>query len=477
MEQIRADICVIGGGSGGLMVAAGAARLGASTVLIEPGPMGGDCLNYGCVPSKALLAAGKRAAAFRGSTAFGIEATDPVVDFAAVADHVAEVIAGIASHDSVERFESLGVRVLTARARFTGPKEVEAGDHRITARRFVIATGSRPSVPPIPGLDQTPFFTNETLFANRELPNHLIILGGGPVGVEMADAHRNLGADVTIIEQAKVLAGEDPELSAVLIDRLKANGVRFLGATKVTHVESLESRDGRVRVSCRTGSETQDLTGSHLLVAVGRAANVDGLGLEAAGVQYSATGITVSPGLRTSNRKIYAIGDVTGGPQFTHAANYQAGIVLRSALFRLPAKVRPGAIPRVLFTDPELAQAGMTEAEARKEYGDAIRVVRWPFAENDRARTERRTGGLVKAVTTRRGRILGAGIAGAHAGELIQPWCMALSAGKRISALRGFVAPYPTLGEASGRAAGTFYEDALFGPWSRRMVAFLSKFG
>ncbi len=472
-KALKVDICVIGAGSGGLSVAAGASQMGASTALIERGKMGGDCLNYGCVPSKALLAAGHAAQAVRGAGRFGVRAAAPAIDSGGVYGHVRGTIAAIAPNDSVERFEGLGVKVIQSSARFTGPREIAADGTRITARRIVIATGSSPAVPPIAGLKDVPYLTNETIFDLGQVPAHLIVVGGGPVGIEMAQAHRHLGARVTVVEMFSIMASDDPELVDVVRARLAGEGIDLREGATVARVE--KAGNGVAVVIAGNGAEDR-VQGSHVLIAAGRRPNVDGLDLEKAGIAYSPAGIQVDARLRTTNRRVFAIGDVAGGYQFTHMAGYHAGIVLRNALFRLPAKVDTRAVPWVTYTAPELAQVGLTEDRARKQAGD-IRVLRWPFAENDRARAERETDGLVKVVTTPRGRILGAGIVGAHAGELIHAWVLAIGQKIKIGAVAGMIAPYPTLGEANKRAAGSFYTPALFGERTKRIVRFLSHFG
>jgi pyruvate/2-oxoglutarate dehydrogenase complex dihydrolipoamide dehydrogenase (E3) component len=475
-RRIEADICVIGGGSGGLSVAAGAAQMGARTVLIEKGKMGGDCLNYGCIPSKALLAAGHAAQAVRRAPRFGVAAGPPAVDGPAVYAHVQGAIAAIAPIDSAERFEGLGVIVIAAAARFTGPREIEAGDVRVRARRFVIATGSSPFVPPIPGLADTAYFTNETIFEAGALPAHLVIIGGGPIGIEMAQAHRQLGARVSVLEKGTILPKDDPELVDVVRRRLVEEGVDLREGVTVTAVE--KTAEGvRVHIVGADGTAGR-VDGSHLLVAAGRRPTVDGLNLDAAGIAYSAKGIAVDARLRTTNKQVFAAGDVTGGYQFTHMAGYHAGIVIRNALFRLPAKVDTRAVPWVTYTQPELAQVGLTEAAARATTaaGD-LRILRWSFAENDRAQAEGETEGLIKVVATRRGHVLGAGIVGPHAGETIQTWILAIAQKLKVGAVASMIAPYPTFGEINKRAAGSFYTPALFGPRTRRLVRFLARFG
>lgn len=468
-RHLTPDVCVVGGGSAGLVVAAGAAQLGLDTVLIERAEMGGDCLNFGCVPSKALIAAAKAAQAQRSGAAFGIAPVEPQIDFARVMDHVTETIAAIAPNDSVERFEKLGVRVLQEEARFVGRTELQAGPHRIRSKRIVLATGSRPTLPPIAGLAETPHFTNETIFANRTLPTHLLVIGGGPIGIEMAQAFRRLGAQVTVLEAATLLAKDDPELAALVIARLRAEGVDLREGAKIERVERTLAGVAALL------SDGTRIAGSHLLVAAGRSPTVEGLDLEKAAIAYTRHGITVNAALRTSNRHVWAIGDCNGLYAFTHMAGYEASLFIRGALFRAPAKLDPAIVPWATYSDPELAQVGLGEREARQKHGDGIRVLRWSFAENDRAHTERATEGLVKAITNARGRILGATIVGPQAGELIQPWCLAISRRLKISALASFVPPYPTLGEAGKRAAGSYFTEALFGPRTQCLVRFLSR--
>lgn len=471
---IAADICIIGAGSGGLSVAAAAAAFGRKVVLVEKHKMGGDCLNYGCVPSKALIAAAKRAEAMRTAGEFGIVAVEPGIDPRAVHAHVQNVIAAIAPNDSVERFTGLGVRVIQAAGRFVDKHTVVAGEHRITARRFVVATGSSPVVPPIPGLDAVTYFTNETIFDNAEKLHHLIVIGGGPIGMELAQAHRRLGARVTIVEGQRALGREDAELAAVVLRRLAEEGVTIREGASVVRVEG---GLGRLRVHITTADGGADVVeGTHLLVAVGRKPNVSDLGLEAARITHDAKGIKVNAGCRTSNRRVYAIGDVTGGLQFTHVANYHAGIVIRRALFGLPAKVDNRLVPRVTYTEPELAWVGASEDDARKASAK-INVLRWPFAENDRAQAERVTEGHVKVITDAKGRILGAGIVGHGAGELIQTWTLAISQGLNIKAMTDMIVPYPTMGEAGKRAAYRFFVTAPANPWLRKVIEWVAKIG
>ena len=469
---IETDLCILGAGSGGLSVAAGAAQMGASVVLIEKARMGGDCLNSGCVPSKALIAAAHAAHVAGHSGAFGVRAARPEIDFAAVHRHIHDVIGAIAPHDSVERFEGLGVRVISGEGRFLSREMVGVDSHRIRARRFVIATGSRAAVPPIPGLAESGYLTNETLFDLTALPAHLIVLGGGPIGVEMAQAFRRLGAMVTLVEAETILAKDEPEAVAVVRRRLVAEGIDLREGSAVTTVQragdtvhvTIDGRDGAARI-----------TGTHLLVAAGRHPVVEGLALDRAGITATPRGVVVDARLRTSNRRVFAIGDVVGGPQFTHVAGYHAGIVIRNALFGLPATVDLSALPWVTYCDPELAHVGLTEAEARKS-GGVVEVLEWPFSGNDRAQAERATEGLAKIVLGRKGRILGATIVGPRAGDLIGLWALAMSSGRRIGDIAATILPYPTVSEISKRAAGSHYTPRLFGTTTRRIVGLIQRF-
>ncbi len=472
-DTIRADICVIGGGSAGLTVAAGAAQMGAKVVLVEKDRMGGDCLNTGCIPSKALLAAADAAAVMRSAGRFGLGAVEPAVDFAAVSRHVHDVIAQIAPHDSVERFEGLGVRVIRAAARFEAPDTLIAGEHVIRAKRFVIATGSRPAIPPIPGLDSAPYLTNETIFDLSGKPSHLAVIGGGPVGCELAQAFRRLGSKVTLIEQETILPKDDPDLTDIVRQHLTKEGIRVREAARVTRVEAVN--DG-IALTVEQGGLSGEFLASHLLVATGRKPNMETLGLDKALIAASLRGIAVDQRLRTTNKRIFAIGDVTGGFQFTHMAGYEGGIVVRNAVFKLRAKAAPRAVPWVTYTDPELAHVGMTEQAAR-DAGVRFKVLSAGFASNDRARTERAEDGLIKVLVGARGRILGASIAGRHAGELILPWVLAINEKLPIRAMAGVIAPYPTLSEISKAVAGSYYTPALYSKRTRWLVWLLQKLG
>ena len=471
---LKPDIAVIGAGSGGLSVAAAAAAFGVEVVLIEKGKMGGDCLNYGCVPSKAVIAAGKHAQAIREAAKYGVSAGEPRIDYAKVHDHVQGVIATIAPNDSVERFTALGVKVIQAAGRFVDADTIVAGAYEIRARRVVIATGSSAFVPPIEGLPEVDYLTNESLFDLTELPEHLIVVGGGPIGMEMAQAHRRLGSRVTVLEGGRALGKDDPELTAIVLDKVREDGVDIRENTKVVSVAPGEGGSVAVAVETPTGAET--VRGTHLLIAAGRKANVEGLGLDEAGIKYNRRGIEVTKKMRSSNRRVYAIGDVAGGFQFTHMAGYHAGLVIRAMLFRLPAKENTEIVPWATYTDPELGHVGLNEEQAREKYG-TVNVLRWPYAENDRAQAERKTAGMIKLITAKRGRIVGASIAGAGAGEILNTMSLAVSQKLKVADMTGFISPYPTLTEIGKRAATSALAPAARKPLVRRVVNFLQKFG
>ncbi len=470
---LRADICIIGGGSAGLSVAAGAAQLGAKVVLLERAKMGGDCLNYGCVPSKALLAAGKAAKAARKAAAFGVNLGEPDIDFAAVEAHVKDVIGQIAPHDSVERFEGLGVTVVKEQGRFISPTAVQAGAQTIRAKRFVVATGSSAFVPPIPGIDQVDYLTNESIFDLKQRPEHLIVLGGGPIGCEMAQAHAMLGCKVTLVEMFSIMPKDEPEAVAVVRQSLEDDGITLHEHAKASAVEVRQG--GGLAVTIEKGGQSLTIEGSHLLVATGRMANLQGLGLEEAGIEYDRRGIKVGANLRSTNRRVFALGDVAGGPQFTHVAGYHASIFVRQVLFKQAAKVDYSALPWVSYTEPELAQVGLTEAMA-EEQGLSVKAVRWDFSEMDRAVAERAKSGFVKILVNKQGRVVGATIVGKGAGELLQPWALAIATKMKLATMAGHIAPYPTFSEINKRVAGAYFTPRLFSKSTQRLVRFLLRF-
>ena len=469
MNRIKTDICIIGGGSGGLSIAAGAVQMGAKVVLLEGHKMGGDCLNYGCVPSKALIASAKQAYAMSHGAKYGVGEVEAQVDYAAAKDHVHDVIATIAPVDSVERFEGLGVNVISEFGKFISKTEVQAGDTIIEARRFVVATGSGPFVPPIPGLEDVTYYTNENIFDLREKPKHLIIIGGGPIGMEMAQAHRRLGCNVTVIEGAKAFGKDDPEMAAIVLDNLRDEGVNIV---EDAQAKKVSGKGDTITVHTPKG----DFTGSHLLIAVGRKVNTEKLDLEAGVIAYDRSGLKVGPDLRSvTNKKVYVAGDVAGGLQFTHVAGYHAGVLIRSMLFGLPSKQRTDHIPWATYTDPELAQVGLTEAHAKKKFGSALEVVRFDFHHNDRLIAERKTKGLIKVMVVK-GRPVGASIAGHMAGELIGMWAMAIANKMKMSAIANTVLPYPTVSEVNKRVAGAYFSPRLFeNPTVKRVVGFVQR--
>lgn len=456
----RFDLVVIGAGAAGLTAAGGAAMFGLKVALIEAGEMGGECLNTGCVPSKALLAAAARAQGARGGSRLGVSLPPPEVDFVAVRDHVRGAIAAIAPHDSQERFETLGVDVIRTRARFLDGKTVLVGNRRLTAPRIVVATGSKPRIPDVPGLADLPPLTNENLFELDVLPRHLLVLGAGAVGVEMAQAFRRLGAEVTVVAPHPPLGRDDAKAAALVVDALRAEGVTFeIGREAVRAARACDEVE-------LTLDDGRTLSGSHLLVAAGRVANVADLDIGAAGIEVGDDGIVVDARRRTTNKRVYAIGDCRAGPRFTHVSGYEGALVAVDVALGVPGKVDWRALPRVTYTDPELAQIGLTEAEARQRFGE-IEVVRQGFDHNDRAVAEGDTRGFLKLVR-RRGRVLGVTIVGAHAGELLTPWSQVITGKASSFALGSAIVAYPTRSEIAKAAAFAAHERLVFGPWPKR---------
>lgn len=464
MAATEFDICVIGGGAAGLVVAAGGSTLGAKVALIEKheGGMGGDCLHYGCVPSKTLLRSAKVAHQMRHADRYAIAPAIPQVDIGKVMQRVAGVIAGIEPNDSPERFRSLGVDVSFGTGQFTDPSTFAVGSRKFTARNFVIATGSRPGVPPIPGLSEVPFLTNETVFKINEPVPSMIVIGAGPIGCEMAQAFARLGSKVRVVDLAPtLLPREDADLAAVIRTQMEADGIEFhLGVTPT----KVDGKAGAISLSIKdkSGQEKQ-LTASHLLVAAGRKMNIEGLGLEAAGVQVDKGRIVSDATLRTANKHIYVCGDVAGSFQFTHMAEHHAGVVLRNILNPLPvkfAKAETRVVPWCTFTEPELARVGISETEA-KQQNLPHRVYKFPFEEMDRARAEGDTEGFAKIVTDMKGVILGAAIAGPHAGEIIHEYVLAIAKRMTTNDLSGIIHVYPTLAQINRRVADQRRKESL----------------
>jgi len=459
------DLIVIGAGAAGLTAAGGCARLGLRVALVERDRMGGECLNTGCVPSKALIAAAKRAHGMRGA-AMGIASAGPAVNFAGVRGHVQAAIAAIAPHDSAERFTAWGVEVIQGEARFTGRREVVVDGRRLTAPRIVVAAGSRPAVPGIPGLANAPYLTNETLFALQELPRHLLVLGAGAMGVEMAQAFRRLGSDVTLLDAGQPLAGSDPEAAALVLHSLAAEDVTVLAGATVARVAPAP---GGLRLELADGGTVE---GSHLLLAAGRKAALDGLGLEAAGVAASDAGIVVDRRRRTANPAVFAIGDCRDGPRLTHAAGYEGTVVVMNIAFGWPGKVDYSALPAVIYTDPELAQLGLTEAGARAKH-QAVEVQRIGFGENDRAVADGAAAGFAKVVLAR-GKVVGVTMVGAGAGELLLPWSLAMRGKASPWAIGGAIVAYPTRSDISKTLGFMVHESKVFGPAARALARSLA---
>ncbi len=475
MAEYDYDIGILGGGAAGLTVAAGAAQFGAKTLLVEKAQrLGGDCLHYGCVPSKTLIRTAAVWAQARRTAEFGLpQLSLPPVDLGAVMARVRSVVAQIQEHDSPERFCRLGAEVRFGAPRFLDDHAVDVGGDRVTARTWVVATGSRPALPPVAGLDRTPFWTNETVFDQERLPARLLVLGGGPIGLELAQAFQRLGTAVTVVEfLGQILGPEDPDVAAVLRERLEAEGMTILTGTKAVQAEGA-GPGVRLTVAPADGAgEARVLEADALLVATGRRPNVEGLALEAAGVRYTPRGIPTDARMRTNVPHIYACGDVNGQFPFTHVAGYEGGVALTNAVLRLPRKADYAKVPWCTYTDPEVASVGLNEKRAEQE-GVEYRVLESHFADNDRALAEAEPLGKVKVLVDPKGKVLGCQIVGAHAGELIHEWIAALGGGVKLSTLAGAVHVYPTLSESSKRAAGDYFAEKLFSDRTKGVLRFL----
>ncbi len=454
MELIETDLCVIGAGSGGLAVASGAAELGKNVVLVEKAELGAESVRHGSIPSKALIAAGRAAQAQRSGAPLGIVPIEPHIDGARVMTHVRETIQALMPLDAKARLESQGVKILRAAARFLDERTIDADGRRVRARRFVLATGSRPQIPELPGLETVSYLTTETVFALESIPSNLIVIGGGAVGLELAQAFRRLGARVTVIDSQRMLPNFERALSQPVFDALLREGVLLREGAKINAIERMPGDGVKVQIARVQGPET--IEGSHLLIATGRQPNIEGLDLDMAKVATDARGIKVDASLKTSNSRIMAVGDVAGTPQFAHIAAHQAARVLRNFQFRLSAHSSHDAAPEVLYTDPEVAHVGLrqTDAEKRKMRFEIVTV---PLDETDRGRIDRISESVTKLLVGKGGRILGASIVAPSAGELILPWVMAISEDIRLSHLASLIVPYPTLGDHIKRAAAAYY--------------------
>lgn len=480
-DELNPEICVIGAGPGGLAAAAGAAAMGVPVVLIEKSRMGGQSLYGGSVPARALQTAAEHANAVRVGTNFGVRSARSGIDFAAVSAHVRRAIEAIAPQDLPERFKGLGVRVIAGTARFRDASTVVVGPTSVRARCFIIATGSLPIIPQIPGLAETPYLTPETVFGLTDCPRHLLILGAGRTGLELAQSFRRLGAEVTVLEAEMPLKREDRECAEVVLDALGEEGIKLRSGVQIAQVRRVLGRI-QVIMAKAAGSEAagaageEVIEGSHLLLAAGRRPNIDELELDAAGIRHDQNCIVVDRRLRTTNRNVYAIGDVIGGPKYANAASQHAGLVVRNVLFRQSVSANSRAIPRVIFTDPQLAQVGLLENEARALAKD-VRILRWPYRENDRAVTAGAVNGHIKIITDSKGDVLGATIVGAQAGENIATWALAIGQKLNIAALSGLVVPYPSYGEVGKRAAITYFMRGLTNTRVRRIMGWLRRRG
>lgn len=466
---IKADVCIIGAGSGGLSLAAGASQLGASVVLVERDKMGGDCLNTGCVPSKALLAAAKHHWQSLNNANLGLTIIKSKLDFTKVMLHVKETIKTIEPHDSVERFEALSCKVNLGHGKFVDKKTLQVGEQVIQASRFVIATGSSTLIPPIKGLANIPFYTNETIFNIETLPTHLIIIGGGPIACEIGMAFAMLGAKVSLIVRSKILSKDETDCVAIVRQSMLDKGINIF---EQADTESLADLNHRTVAVINSKNKKHIITGSHIFIATGRTPNISELNLELAGIDSSAKGITVDDRLRTSNKKIFAIGDVIGQQQFTHVASAHAGVVLKNILFRWPAKMKTHYIPWVTYTTPELAHVGLTITQAKKQNIKAV-ITETEYKDNDRAIAINKTIGKIKILTDLKGRLLGVTIVGEQAGELIMPWLMMVKEKRSLRKITDLIVPYPTLSELNKKVAGQFYHKKLFSKNVKRIVRWL----
>ncbi len=467
------DIVAIGAGTAGLVTAAGAAGLGAGVALIERDRLGGDCLWTGCVPSKAMIGSARIAQAFRDAADFGLPPEEPRVDGARVLESVREVRARIQPHDDPARFRAMGVDVIEGEARFVSADEVEVNGRAVRGRRFLIATGTRAAVPPIPGLEEAGYYTHETAFDRGSIPGSVAIIGGGAIGVEFAQAYRRLGVEVTVIEMLdRLLPREDEELTERLTRILERDGVRVLTGRTVTGV-SRDERGARLTLSASGDggnvASGEAVRADEVLVATGRRPNIEELGLDRAGVETGKEGVIVDDKLRTSQRHIFAAGDVTGGYLFTHVADHEARTVVQNALFPVRAKIDYEVIPWCTFTEPELAHVGLTEEEALERHGDSVEAHIYDLEGLDRAITDRAAEGCVKLVLGRGGKILGGHILGPTAGTMIAEVALAMRHGVKAGSLSTLVHPYPTMSEGVRRAADAYRRSLLTG-WRKKAV-------
>jgi pyruvate/2-oxoglutarate dehydrogenase complex dihydrolipoamide dehydrogenase (E3) component len=475
MARYDYDLGIIGGGAAGLTAAAGAAQFGAKTILIEKSAkLGGDCLHYGCVPSKTLIRTAGVYALMKRTTEFGLPQVQlPPVDLEAVMNRVKIVIDKIQQHDSPERFCDLGAQVVFGKASFVDDHSVNLDGNTLSARSWIIATGSSPALPPVEGLAHTPYLTNETIFSQKKLPASLIVLGGGPIGLELAQALGRLGSQVTIVEfMDRILGPEDTDIADILQQQLKEEGITIYTATKAVKARYDNSLFHLTITDASGKGQNSTLTAEALLVAAGRKPNIDGLALDAAGVIFTSRGIPTDTRMKTNVSHIYACGDINGLFPFTHVAGYEAGIALTNAILRLPRKADYSKIGWCTYTDPEIASIGYNEKRAKKE-GLKYRVWEEPYAENDRAQAEGKTKGKIKLLVSPGGKLLGCQIIGAHAGELIHEWVIAVSGGVKLSTIAGSVHIYPTISEISKRVAGKIFAKKIFSQRTKSILKFI----
>jgi len=472
MAKYDFDIGVIGGGAAGLTVTAGAAQLGAKTLLIEKeAQLGGDCLHFGCVPSKTLIKSARVYHQMRNAAKFGLPQVELApVDFRQLSRRIKSVIDTIQKHDSKERFCKLGARVEFGSPTFVDEQKVRLNGSSVTAKNWVIATGSSAAAPAIAGLDQTPYITNREIFYMDRLPSSMIILGAGPIGCEMGQAFNRLGTRVAIVDMAaQILGKEDPDMSGLVKAVMESEGVDF---HLKCSIESVRQVGNEKEVAVRTeDGQTVSLKAEQLLVALGRGANVDGLGLESIGVEFDRRGVKVDSRLRTSQKHIFAAGDVAGGFQFTHAAGYEGGIVISNAVFRLPRKVDYTYLPWCTYTDPPLGSIGMNEAMA-KAAGIETTVWMEEFKDNDRSLADGEKTGRIKMILDGSEKPIGVQILGPHAGDLLAEWVAVLNGKVKLSTLAAAVHPYPTIGEINKKVAGTYFAPKIFSDKVKKTLRF-----
>ncbi|MGA2781613.1 MAG: NAD(P)/FAD-dependent oxidoreductase [Smithella sp.] len=475
MSRYDYDLGIIGGGAAGLTAAAGAAQFGAKTILIEKSAkLGGDCLHYGCVPSKTLIRTAGVYALMKRTTEFGLPQVElPPVDLEAVMNRVKSVIDKIQQHDSPERFCNLGAQAVFGNAFFIDDHSVNLDGQNLSARSWIISTGSSPALPPVEGLANTPYLTNETIFSQKKLPARLIVLGGGPIGLELAQAMGRLGSQVTIVEFLdQILGPEDPDIAGILQQQLKEEGITIYKATKAVKAQYDDSLFHLTIADTTAKGQTRILNAEALLVAAGRKPNIDGLKLEAAGVKFTPRGIPTDSNMKTNIKHIYACGDVNGQLPFTHVAGYEAGIALTNAILRLHRKADYAKIGWCTYTDPEIASIGYNEKRA-KEKGIKYRVWEEQYAENDRAQAEGATKGKIKLLVSPAGKFIGCQIIGAHAGDLIHEWVIALNGGIKLSTIAAAVHIYPTISEVSKRVTGKIFAEKIFSERTKNILKFI----